>query len=155
MIIMPCTVSYSSGSEVESGGEKCEHKCAHLCSHVCSAPPPTHTWTWMYTCGHSDNMLISQTYFLFTKYGGFLKVISLHFSVNLRFFYHTIMQQSSTLFLWHPFYSQINLTHTTGSTSNHVPSMVFILSMLECQTRSRSCSFKALHLIMLSIAKCI
>ena len=127
---------------------------------ACVPPPPhthTHTHTQhtnmkVHTCGQSDNMLISQTYFLFTKYGGFLKVISLHFSVNLRFFYHTIMQQSSSLFLWQPFYSQINLTHNKCSTSNHVQSIAYILSMLECETGSQSCSFKACHLMMLSIA---
>jgi hypothetical protein len=121
------------------------------------APPPPHTHKNMnvHTCGHSENMLMSQTYFLFTKNGRFLKVISLHFSVNLSFFYHTIMQQSSTLFLKHPFYSQINLTHTKGSTSNHVPSMIFFLTMLECETDGQSRSFKACHLMMLSIVMSI
>jgi hypothetical protein len=137
-------------------GERSANTGVHIYVHMSPPPPHTHTHTNMrvHTCGHSDKV-IPQTCFLFTKYGGFLKVISLHFSVNLRFFYHTIMQQSSTLFLWHPFYSQINFTHTKGSTSNHVPSMVFILTMLECETSGQSCSFKACHLMMLSIAMSI
>jgi len=134
-------------------GERNANTGVHIYVRVC-APLHihTHTRTWMYTyvdtvitCWYHKRLSFLQ------RMVGF-QVISLHFSVNLRFFYHTIMQQSSTLFLWHLFYSQINLIHTKGSTSNHVPSMVFILSMLECEPGGQSCSFKACNLMMLSIA---
>jgi len=122
---------------------------------VCVPPPPhTHTNMNVHTCGHSDNMLISQTYFLFTKDGGFLSdqsALFCKFKVLLSYnnatkFY--IISVASILL-------KINLIHTKGSTSIHVPSMVFILPMLECETGGQSYSFKACHLMMLSIAMSI